>query len=188
MAGGAIMKKIMGRGFGALIILFSFSIISAGMKCESTETKKANLYKPYKVTVNYNLSPDEMLKASNHRGYVGDLKKEKLTGEGIEKIDLYVIPIDKELPSGEVIDYLHNLGFEPANFAQLLALAAAYPDIKKNGIIVALGSFWFDHENDRVCPALHYENSKFMVLIQKEKHMNIVDTTWPAGYCFLAHK
>ncbi len=178
------MKKIESRGLVVMIFVLII-IVSVGIQCDNQVPKNLRVYK---ATVNYNLSPDEMLIASNYQWCAGDLKKDQLTGKGVQEIELFVVPIEKEFLSGEVVQYLNSLGLKSANFAQLLALAAIDPDIEKDGAIVAMGSQWWDYDKDRVCPVLRNDNGKRGIAIQRMRYLNLLDVTWDTQYRFLAYK
>ena len=59
-----------------------------------------------------------------------------------EKKQVRLLVFDAELTDQEAIAKIDEAGYQPAQWPELLALGAEYPDLQKNYIIYALGSVW----------------------------------------------
>ena len=103
----------------------------------------------YPVTVNYDQSIEEMVKAGKYdRKNSGIISKHfSIDRGGVSKVEIKLIQFSRTLTSREVFDELFEMGFRFANLSELLAFGAAYPDVQREFEILALGSVWKSWRN-----------------------------------------
>jgi len=139
------------------------------------------------VTVNYDLSLKEMIRAGKYDRVCGDISDWKIIEgnpadrKGQEEVRLKLV--DEYLyfnNTEEVLKRLDEMSYRPATVAELLAFGAKYPGKQKGPPIVALGSVfrspdgnrrvaYFDWDNPRRCLDLHWARC-----------------SWPTYFRFLA--
>jgi hypothetical protein len=103
----------------------------------------------YEFPVYYNLSIQELLEMG-----------------GFEKVDSRIndknFPRDKNIPKGEEmikgrLYFFPHQRYREANIYELLSFGIKFPEIQKNHIIFALGSFIMNKYKERLMPALFIE-------------------------------
>ena len=112
----------------------------------------------YPVTVNYNLSLEEIIAAGRYDWKNGDItvKHFPMKGEGITDVDIRLVHFDRVMDSSdEVIRKLDKMDLRPASIEELLAFGAKYPDVQRHFPIVALGSVWRLLDGGQGVPSLH---------------------------------
>lgn len=96
----------------------------------------------YRVTVDYTQSLDAMLAAGRFDWEVEafDPKSFPVTGDGQADVEILLYHPNRDAYYQDVLAELEYLGLRPATLAELLALAATFPDLQREYTIVALGS------------------------------------------------
>ena len=149
------------------VILILVVLISGALTLFAFESSdRAQKYKfvaqaeivEYKTTVNYGLTLGELIDQSGcninpdivGRLYAGPDDKTggdieggerfPLHGSGKEQVILAIVRFDHFIPNDLAIQEMTERGLRPATMQELLAFAAAYPDVQKEFPIVALGS------------------------------------------------
>lgn len=98
----------------------------------------------FQISVNYDLSLDEALKMCQFDYGDSNITDLQFPNDksGIVNTEIFIINFNERLDSSDVLPAIKNLGLKPANLRQLLALAAAYPQLQKEYPIAGLGSIW----------------------------------------------
>ena len=141
----------------SVLALISISVLS--LSCPSVQHKEIKqntvvetvkqdktfnfIYKSYPVSVNYNLSLNEMVMAGKYDLMNdSDIRIENLsaTTKSSVNVELYLIHLNRVITDVGVIQYLDVLGLKPAKIEHLLAFGAKYPSKQLDFPIVALGS------------------------------------------------
>ena len=98
----------------------------------------------YPVTVNYDLTLEQMIAAGHYDETESDITVEHfpVTGEGKVDVDIQLVPFNCVIGSDEAIRELDHMDLRPATLPELLAFGAAYPEVQREFTILALGSVW----------------------------------------------
>jgi hypothetical protein len=98
----------------------------------------------FRVSVNYDLSVEEMIKAGKYDQSSYEITSKNFpssrtgTSEGV----IQLVRFDGFMESKEVLRELEDRELRPANLPELLALGAQHPYLQRKFPIVALGLFW----------------------------------------------
>ncbi len=128
----------------------------------------------FKVTVDYNQTLEQMVKACRSCGYDVDegIAQGRFPGQvvkhfpeelqrAVEEKEVVLFYFNKKMTSKQVIGYMSNEGFRPVRIEELLALGAQHPEIPYEiPMIICLGSR-DDHQN---FPCMGREGSIFNYL------------------------
>jgi len=120
-------------------------------------TSKQKACETYKVIVDYSLSLTEMIKAGKYDWFCDKITDKHFTiqGAGQHEVELVLVHLDRYAMTKEVLEYLKEQCLEPAKIEHLLAFGAAYRDVQREFLIVALGSAWVHVYGFIFCPSLH---------------------------------
>ncbi len=102
----------------------------------------------YPVTVNYDLTVEQLVKAGKYVWSDGDVTSKNFpsTETGQAEVMIYLVTPRYDISSEDIIQEMDKMdpSLRPATLKELLALGAQYPDLQKQTWIVALGSPWSD--------------------------------------------
>jgi hypothetical protein len=98
----------------------------------------------YTVTVNYDLSLEEMIAAGRYDWKHYDITAERfpLQGEGQVEVEITLVHIGRDMSTDNVLKELDARGLRSAKIEELLALGADQPELQRKFPIIALGSVW----------------------------------------------
>lgn len=119
------------------------------------------------ITVNYDQSLKQMIKAGNYDLVNGNITQEHfpIDRQGKEEVKIRIFPITElteeitEIRHEKGLESLKNKGYRPINLPELLAFRAKYPDIQRRFPVIALGSVW-QHCSSRGMAYLCRHNSR----------------------------
>jgi len=114
----------------------------------STEVDQTNasfIRKIFPITVDYTLTPEQMLEAVAFDHFSPLITKDRLgrfsiVGSGTIKEDLFIVQFYRAIRSNEVIVELAKMNLEPARIEHALAFARTYRNLPGVYSIVFLGS------------------------------------------------
>ncbi len=156
----------------------------------------------YKVIVDYSMTLAEMIKAGNY-DWVNDaiVKRFKIQGSGKHAFDLVLVTVpeilewliaqgqaseeqiaEKWVTTRQVIAYLSSHGLLAALIEHLLAFGAAYPELKRQFQIIALGSSFVHGHGPRDCSCLDGPVDERGLSL----FCFVDDSRWNDRCCFLA--
>jgi hypothetical protein len=122
----------------------------------STATRTLAITDTFMVTVDYNRSLHEMIKAGNY-DYANDsitAENFPIKGEGKVDTEIILVHFNRSISSDDAIREMDQLGLRPAVLPELLAFGEMHPAVQKEFPIVALGSVWRNGGGSRVVPFL----------------------------------
>lgn len=103
----------------------------------------------YPLTIDYNLSIEDMVKAGNYNSVHRKIKAKNFpAGRGEAKVEAVLFRSGNMVITQEVLAELERHNLRPATMVELLAFGKQHPDPLRVFPIVALGSVWFDGEGD----------------------------------------
>ena len=119
-------------------------------------TSKQKACETYKVIVDYSLSLAKMIEAGKYDWFNEDITDKNFTiqGMGQHEVELVLVHLDRDATTKEVLDYLKEQCLEPAKIEHLLAFGAAYRDVQREFLIIALGSSFVNDNGNRFYPYL----------------------------------
>lgn len=108
---------------------------------ESILAEETNLFR---VTVNYDLSVEEMVMAGKYDRSSFEIKSKNFPSEkkGTSDVVIQLVHFDGFIESEEVLRELDKQGLRPATLPEILALGAQHPYLQRKFPIVALGLTW----------------------------------------------
>lgn len=137
------------------------------------------------VTVDYEQSLKEMIKAGNYDWVNSDITADHFPdrGEGKMECSLVLVCFDRSMTSDSVLKELEARSLQPGNIRELLAFAASYPEKQREFPIIALGSIWTALDGIRRVPYLGG-------YVSEERDLSVVwfDYDWHANCRFLARR
>src|SRR5437660_7964105 len=103
----------------------------------------------YPVTVNYDLTVEQMVQAGQYDWSCPDINSSNFLtdNQGQVKASIELIKFGLCLKTEEVLARLDASGLRPARVHELLALGANYPELQRECVVAALGSPWQLEEN-----------------------------------------
>jgi len=139
----------------------------------------------YRVTVDYDLSFDEMVASGKYGLVFPNITDEHfpIRGEGKVERELILVHLDKVATTDGVLAELDRRGLRPAKVEELLALGVSRSKLQKEFSVVALGSCWVQQNGGHCFAAL------WPVLASSERWClapGCDDNYWGERYCFLA--
>jgi hypothetical protein len=98
----------------------------------------------FRVTVNYDLSVEEMIRAGKYDRASSEINSQNFPAEkkGVSDLLIHLVRFDGFMESEEVLRELDKQGLRPATLPELLALGAQHPYLQRRFPIVALGLVW----------------------------------------------
>ncbi len=101
----------------------------------------------YELVVNHNLTVADMVAAGNYDKVDFRITEANFpkTGTGEVQVSAELIHLNRFISRSEAISEIDRLGFRPATIHELLDFGSKYPHIQREFVIVALGSFCWDH-------------------------------------------
>jgi len=98
----------------------------------------------YSVTVNYDLTVEQMVIAGNYDSVSTSITQEHfpIQGEGRQEKEVTLFHFNRWIFSEEVIREMSKLGYQPAEPEDIFAFGIQHRDIQRQFPIVALGSPW----------------------------------------------
>lgn len=101
----------------------------------------------YPITVNYDLSLSEMIKAGHYDWVNQHITSEHfpVNGTDIKEVVTELVHFNhfnRYMEFKDMLRELEELGLRPATIEELLAFGAKYPKLQRQFFIVALGSVW----------------------------------------------
>ena len=97
----------------------------------------------YSVRIDYSQTLDEMVEAGNYDWVSKYIQRGNIPveGEGVKEAKLVLITSGKPWTSfDEAVEEIKKRNLRPANFPELLAFGAKYPDIQRKYPITAIGT------------------------------------------------
>jgi hypothetical protein len=115
----------------------------------------------FPVTVNYDLSAEEAIKAGDYQAVHTDITSTNFpsTRRGQSDMEIVLIRFDRRMTSENVVRELEAEGLRAAELPEFLAFGARYPDVQRKFSVAGLGSVWQDRKGYRNVPCL-YEASE----------------------------
>lgn len=114
--------------------------------------------KNYPITVDHSKTLDEMIEVGGYDFVSSLIRSDCFPIEASGQIQLDIELLDYSIPmrcDDDIIKNMERRGLRPATLPELLAFGAAYPEMQKRFIIVALGSTWRAlHADARHIPCL----------------------------------
>jgi hypothetical protein len=113
------------------------------------------------VTVNYDLSVDEAIKAGDYQAVHSEITAANFPSarSGQADVEIVLIRFDRRMASEDVVRELDREGLRAAELPEFLAFGAKYPDVQRKFSVAGLGSVWQDRKGYRNVPCL-YEASE----------------------------
>lgn len=138
----------------------------------------------FPITVDYNRSLIEMIKAGRYDWVHSDInaKHFPLKGKGKHELTAILFPFNYDIETDDAIAEINKQGYRPGLIEELLALGEKYPDLQKEFPIVALGSVWHASIGGRGMPSLCWDRSK------RDLSFYWFDRERYAGWRFLAFR
>jgi hypothetical protein len=98
----------------------------------------------FKVTVDYGLTLEQMVAVGYYDMGHSDITSEHFPISGTGKVvrEVVLVRLNRRVTTDEVFIEIDRRGLRPAKAEDGLALGAAYPELQRGSIIVALGSAW----------------------------------------------
>ena len=98
----------------------------------------------FRLTVNYDLSVEDMVKLGKYDWTNSDITSEHfpVTRQGKSEVEVELVHFDRVMSSNDVLRELDKQGYRPADLRELLDFGAAYPEEQRKYPIAALGSVW----------------------------------------------
>jgi hypothetical protein len=105
---------------------------------------RGRAYSNYSVTVNYDRSVEDGVKAGNYDWVNNDITSEHfpMKRTGIEELSLHLVHFDRNISTEDALKKLDLMGLRPAELQELLSFGENYPDVQREFPIIALGSVW----------------------------------------------
>ncbi len=137
---------------------------------------------PYSISVNYNQSMEEAIRAGNYDWYNDDITSKHFPTErsGRHKVEVELVHFGRDMSTNNVLAELDKCGLRPAELHELLAFGAKYPEIQRESPIIALGSVWQYSSVDDYCPCLSWGGSG------RDLDLGWVGRDWSSGCRFAA--
>ncbi len=109
------------------------------------------------LQVNYDLSAEEAIKAGKYGWVKSDINNESFENgrSGTRRVELRLFYFSHGMTSKEVVSEMGKEGYRPAEFHELLALGAGYPNEQRKKPILALGSVERDCSHRVPCLGLY---------------------------------
>ena len=150
------MRQFIRRSVLLLFAVGGFFIPGETTQGESRPAPSAWKSYVFKVTVDYDLSFDQMV-AQGHYDWVNvGLHPHyfPIKGKGRGEVELELVHFGHTVTDAEVEKFLAKRGLKPASLEHLLAFGARYPKMQKQFPIAAIGSVWAPTRGDRLAPYL----------------------------------
>lgn len=111
----------------------------------------------YNVTVNYDLSVEESIRAGDYQAVNADISAKNFSWNrtGQADLDILLVRFDHRMTSEDVVRQLDEEGLRPAELPEFLAFGAAHPDVQRKFSVIGLGSVWRDRKGTRSVPCLY---------------------------------
>lgn len=137
---------------------------------------------PFTISVNYNLSLDEMIRAGKYNRIDAGIKDKIIPFKkiGTMETELNLIRFSSSMSNSKIYKMFEKYNLHPANAPELLAFGAKYPFKQKIRPIVALGPVWHISLGNIILP----RNGKFHMLSTLTSTK--FTTKWPYYVKFLA--
>ncbi len=110
----------------------------------------------YPVTVNYDLSVEDSVKAGKYDWTNSDISSKNFPSKrkGTAETEIILVHLNRPVESDEVIRELDKQVLSPAELPEGLAFGVKYPDIQREFPVIILGSVWRPPDGDRYCASL----------------------------------
>jgi hypothetical protein len=111
----------------------------------------------FKVTVDYGLTPEQMIAAGRYDSVDGVITSAHfpVQGEGKVEREFVLVHFNEVMTTDEVLSELDRRGLRPAKIEELLALGATRPDLQREFLLEALGSSFKDDIGVHSYPCLY---------------------------------
>lgn len=123
-----------------------------------------NMKETFPVIVDYSITLIKMIPAGKYDFVSSFIVPDCFPTEASGQIQLNIELLDYSIPmrcDDDIVKNMERRGLRPATLPELLAFGAAYPEMQKRFIIVALGSIWRAlHADSRHIPCLFATNGK----------------------------
>jgi hypothetical protein len=99
---------------------------------------------PFTISVNYDLSLEEMIRAGKYNRIDTSIKEKvaPLKKTGTIETELNLIRFGSNMSNAKIFKMFEKYNLRPANIHELLAFGAKYPNKQKIRPIVAIGLIW----------------------------------------------
>lgn len=136
----------------------------------------------YSVTVNYNQTVEQLIKAGNYFEVSSDItdKHFHVDKQGEEQIEIFVVSIDRPMSDIQVTQLFDSLGLRDANIKEELSLSTQYPDLQRKGLIFARGTTWRETAADLYVTCLNCNG------LHRSLHLGWLSCIWPSSWRFAA--
>ena len=156
----SLLEKIKKRGFSEKEILqvaadqgdqlldkFADVIAQAARKPRET----------FPVSVNYDLTVEQAIEAGDFQAVSANITGRNFswTRKGQANVEIVLVRFDHRMSSPDVVRELDDEDMRAAELPELLAFAAAYPDVQRKFSVVGLGSIWRDRKGYANVPCLY---------------------------------
>jgi len=152
-----ILKAIADKGSGLSDVQRD---ILAGVVRQGKQTNAP--FSSYSVTVNYNKTVDQLVKDGKYDWANDDVSDPHfpLNKKGEEQAEIFIVTIDRRMSNAEIDQILDRWGLQDANVKEGLSLGAQYPNLQREGPIVARGSTWRVSDGGVFVPCLRGGESR----------------------------
>jgi len=134
------------------------------------------------VSVNYNLSLDEMIAAGNFRTVDRNYSAATfpIKGDGINSLVIRLLRIETrkdDTTTQEVLDSMKSNVVRPATLEELLAFASIVPPVRMTRRVFALGTTWCDPDGLVYLPECNFSTPRRLHLcpIRREPWWSAID-------------
>ncbi len=147
-----------------------------------TQQAKKAIAQTFPVTVDYNLTIEEMVAAGKYDWSNSAISSKHFPsgGKGTSQVQIELVHFNRTMESDEVLRELDKQGLRPATLPELLAFGATYPEKQREFPVVALGSVWRSLDGDRNVAYLCGGDSG------RGLHLDWLGVGWRADYRFAA--
>lgn len=130
------------------------------------------------VSVNYDLSVEELLQKCNFHSFREDINSSNFQSieSGSKTLEFWIIEYRLPKTLESILQNLEARGLRPATLKELLSLAIKEPNLQVRRDIKGLGSSWTDQEGQQWAPCLCLD-----------EHGTEEDPDWKALHLYMQH-
>ncbi len=149
---------------------------------DAIEGRFANNGVSYAVSVNYDLSVEDAVKAGKYDWMDDNITSKNFPSKrkGTAEAEIILVHFNRSMDPDDVIRELDKQGLRPAELPEGLAFGAMYPDIQREFPVVILGSVWRSSDGHRYCASLSRSP------VQRVLYLYWFDYGWGSLYRFAA--
>lgn len=116
----------------------------------------------YPITIDYEQSLEEMVKAGAYDWKNSDITSEHflIDGNGVVERTTDLVHFNRSISTDDALAELDKQGFRPATIEELLAFGSTNPEIQRQFPIIALGSVWTSRHGSRFVTYLDRDGSR----------------------------